>query len=85
MDMTLQKQIIKILAENGISPADIDFRGSKGEVTFFRYQYWRCLPEHALEAISHLVIEDLYEDDDGDDDRGRPIIRRMYSYQFKNA
>lgn len=83
--MSIQKEIIKILADNGIAPADIDFRGSKGEVTYFRYKYWQTLPDHALEAISHLVIEDLYEDDDGDDERGRPIIRRMWSYQFKTA
>jgi len=77
------KQIIKILAENGIVPADIDFRETNGEITFFRYQYWRRLPEHALEAIQHLVIEDLYEDLDGDDEKGRPIIRNIWSYQFR--
>lgn len=80
----IQKQIVKKLTAVGIDPADIDFRGTNGETKFFRYRYWKTLPDEAFESIKDLVIEDCYDDNDGDDDKGRPIIRHLYSYQFKN-
>ncbi len=82
---SVQEQILEKLAQQGISAEDIDFRGSDGKATYFRYRYWSPLPEEAFIAISNLVYEDLYEDEDGDDERGRPIIRRMWNYQIKTA
>ena len=76
--MSVEKQITEALIGTGIDLTDIDFRGSG----YFRYGYWRRLPSEAYEAIAHLVDEDLYEDDDGDDERGRPIIIKRWSYHF---
>jgi hypothetical protein len=86
--MTREEEIVQALAEAGLSSEEIDFRGEFGKadsITHFRYSYWRRLPSDAYEAIAHLVYEDLYEDDDGDDDRGRPIIIKRWSYHFRNV
>jgi len=80
MDNT-SKEIVEILNNHEIASSDIDFYGSDGKVTSFRYRYWKPLPQDAYDSIKHLVYEDLYEDYDGDDGY-RPIIRRMWSYQF---
>ena len=75
----MTKEIIteKLIAA-GADPTRIEWRED-----YLRYGYWSLLPEAAYDAIAEYMYEDLYEDDDGDDDRGRPIIRRLYSYHFK--
>jgi hypothetical protein len=83
----LQNEVQKRLAVYGISSEDIDWRTGfsiDGDYPYMRYGYWKHLPSDAYDAISPLMYEDCYEDDDGDDDRGRPIIRRLYSYKFIN-
>jgi len=75
-------EVVETLGSHGIAEKELSFRGSNGAVTYFTYQGWRSLPTEALEAIAHLAYEDLYEDEDGDDERGRPIIRRMWNYQL---
>jgi hypothetical protein len=79
-----KEQILEILALYNIPAEDISFRGSDGKTTYFTYQSWRELPSEAFRAISNLVFEDIYEDNDGDGDGGRPIIRRLYTYQLLN-
>jgi len=73
-------EITERLIATGISPERIEWRG---EHDYLRVGYWQQLPSKAYAAISEWMEEDLYEDDDGDDDRGRPIIRKLYSYHFK--
>jgi hypothetical protein len=44
--------------------------------------YLKCYnKDHAEKDIKSFV--DLYEDEDGDDDYGRPIIRKIYSVKIK--
>tara|TARA_R100000322_G_scaffold58863_3_gene36281 strand:+ start:272 stop:574 length:303 start_codon:yes stop_codon:yes gene_type:complete len=52
--------------------------------------YLKCYNQnHATLLVSKLAEKgiksfvDLYEDDDGDDDYGRPIIRKIYSVKIK--
>ena len=52
-----------------------------------RFGYWNRLSQaqlsslqEALGVMSNAITEDLYEDDDGDGDNGKPIIRKLYSY-----
>ena len=56
-----------------------------------RFGYWNRLSQaqlsslqEALGVMSNAITEDLYEDDDGDDDNGKPIIRKLYSYTLYN-
>ncbi len=83
----MTKEIItEKLVAAGIPAESIEWRSGSNSgkpYDYFRYNYWRPLPDEALSAISEHMYEDLYEDDDGDDDRGRPIIRRLWSYHFK--
>ena len=74
--------ITRVLEAVGIAAKDLQFHGSDGQTTYFRYQGWRPLPTIAEIAISSLATEEVYEDHDGDDERGRPIIRRLYTYQL---
>ena len=76
----IQTEILQKLTKHGISENEIAFYQNH-----FRYNGWRCLPDEALKDISDLVFEDLYEDNDGDDERGRPIIRRMWYYEYVNS
>ena len=80
--MELQTNILQRLSQFGITESDISFRGSDGKTTYFTYQGWRPLPDDALQSIRDIVSEDIYEDYDGDGERGRPIIRRMWYYEF---
>lgn len=73
--------ITRVLEAVGIAAKDLQFHGSDGQTTYFRYQGWRPLPTIAEIAISALATEEVYEDHDGDE-RGRPIIRRLYTYQL---
>jgi len=77
----MTKEIIteKLIAA-GVPAAKIEWRGPE---PYLRVGYWQQLPNDAYAAISEWMVEDLYEDDDGDDDRGRPLIRKLYSYYFK--
>ena len=74
--------ITRVLEAVGIVAKDLQFHGSDGQTTYFRYQGWRPLPTIAEIAISSLATEEVYEDHVGDDERGRPIIRRLYTYQL---
>jgi hypothetical protein len=80
--MEIQTNILQRLSQFGISESDISFRGWDGKTSCFTYNGWRPLPQDALQSINDLVFEDIYEDYDGDDDRGKPIIRRMWYYEF---
>ena len=83
----LKHEVEKRLAVYGIGKADIDWRTGfslDGDYPYLRYGYWKLLPMDAYDAISKYMWEDCYEDDDGDDERGRPIIRKLYSYKFIN-
>lgn len=81
---TTQTEIIQNLGKCGIRKDEIDFRGNDGSITHFRYRYWRPLTEAEMLSISHIATEEIYDDEDGEDDRGRPITRRLYSYHFTN-
>lgn len=74
----VETQITEILASQGVDE-NLEFREK-----FIRVGYWRRLTDDQYHAISHIVYEDCYEDDDGDDVKGRPIIRKLYSYYYKN-
>jgi len=79
-----QTEIIQTLGKHGFRKDEIDFRGTDGVITHFRYRYWRPLTQAEMESISHIVTEEIYDDEDGEDDRGRPTTRRLYSYHFVN-
>tara|TARA_R110002050_G_scaffold197486_1_gene332366 strand:- start:21 stop:287 length:267 start_codon:yes stop_codon:yes gene_type:complete len=66
-------------------PIEIYYDGASNLA--LRFGYWNRLSQaqlsslqEALGVMSNAITEDLYEDDDGDDDYGKPIIRRLYSY-----
>lgn len=73
-------KIMQQLLSSGIVSNEIEFTSASS----FRYRYWAQLPSDAYSAISGLAEEEIYEDHDGDE-RGRPIIRRLYSYEFTTA
>jgi hypothetical protein len=75
-----EEEIKKQLIKNGVFEGDIQFRGEENN-RYIRISYWRELTEEQLKDTQ--LVEDLYEDDDGDDYRGRPIIIRKYSYYIK--
>jgi hypothetical protein len=76
-----KEELIKAqLIQNGLNEKEIRFRGESNR-RYIRYAYWQKLTESQLQRIN--LEEDLYEDDDGDDDRGQPIIRTLYSYIIK--
>ena len=77
-EQSVKDQLIK----NGLEENQIEFRGSftNPNNRYIRYGYWKPLTENDLKGTD--LIEDIYEDDDGDD-RGRPIIRTLYSYIIK--
>lgn len=71
-------KIMQHLLSAGIVSNEIEFTSASS----FRYRYWAPLPAAAMTALSELIAEDIYEDHDGDDERGRPIIRCLYEYQY---
>jgi len=75
-----EKSILDQLIENGLDENEIEFRGDSNH-RYIRYGYWSRLNETESKNVN--LEEDLYEDDDGDDDNGRSIIRRLYSYIIK--
>jgi hypothetical protein len=75
-------QIKNQLMENGVDGDDIQFRSYPNESRYIRIGYWKPLRPEDLKGIETLS-EDYYEDYDGDDHRGRPIIRGLYSYNIK--
>jgi hypothetical protein len=75
-----EREIKDQLVKNGLEPHRIEFRGDAYNRRYIRYSYWQQLTESQLQGTD--LEEDLYEDDDGDI-RGRPIIRRLYSYIIK--
>jgi hypothetical protein len=79
--ISLKEQSIKErLIQNGATDADIQFRDT-GKYRYVRYGYWKRLTDKQLEGLD--LEEDLYEDMDGDDYRGRPIYIKQYSYRIK--
>lgn len=69
-------KIMDRLLSLGVLSNEIEFTSTSS----FRYRYWAPLPPAAMAALDKLIEEEVYEDHDGDDERGRPIIRRLYSY-----
>jgi hypothetical protein len=80
----IKTTILQRLLPMGVQDSEISFRGSNGVSTHFTYHGWRPLPADAFDSINDLVSEELYEDYDGDGEGGRPIIRRMWYYEFVN-
>lgn len=76
----IEQSIKDQLIQNGLTEKEIQFRGEPDR-RYIRYAYWKQLTESQIKGLN--LIEDIYEDDDGDDDRGRPIIRTLYSYIIK--
>jgi len=78
-------EIIKKLSSLGVSKETIHFHTQYGNANeFMRIDYWKQLTEIQYQAVCHLVVESIYEDDDGDD-QGRPIIRELFSYYLKEV
>lgn len=76
-------EIVEKLSLLGVSKEAIHFHTQYGNHNeFMRIDYWKQLTDIQYQAVSHLVVESIYEDDDGDD-RGRPIIRELFSYYLK--
>jgi hypothetical protein len=72
-----EEEIKTQLINNGLDEKDLEFRG-ESERRYIRYNYWKKINQKFLEGTS--LTEDVYYDDDGDDDYGRPIVRTLYSY-----
>ena len=79
--MEIQSIILQKLSQFGITESDISFHSLNGS-PYFKYQSWRYLPDSALTVIQDISNETYFEDYDGDGDGGRPIIRRMWYYEF---
>ena len=71
--------ITEILLASGINIESLDWRTD----TYLRYCYWTRLPIDAWNAVKEFMDEDIYDDDDGEDYHGRPIIIQRYSYYIK--
>jgi hypothetical protein len=80
----MNKELIteKLLAA-GIEIESLDWRLDWQNNTYLRYCYWTQLPIDAWNAVKEFMDEDIYDDDDGDDYNGRPIIIQHYSYHIK--
>jgi hypothetical protein len=74
-----EEEIKSQLIKNGLDEKGIEFRG-ESDNRYIRYNYWKKINPDQLKGTS--LVQDIYEDDDGDDERG-PIIRILYSYLIK--
>ena len=78
----------KALLKSGLNEKDFDFKMTSENKCTLRYGYWKTMPEDLLmnlhKELSTMDIEhDVYVDDDGDADDGRPMYRYLHSYEIK--
>lgn len=85
-----QAQVEEVLwGDCNISPGDYRWDliawPHRRDTISLRVGYWEKLQPSQFNLLSKYfdVREDLYEDNDGDSDSGRPIIRKLWSYEFK--
>lgn len=84
MKMDIHKEISKWMQVFEVNEKSFSFKeGDTDTKVVLRYGSWKTLPIDLFEKLRLLypaIWEDCYDDDDGDDDEGRPIIRHLYSY-----
>ena len=85
--VTTQEDIIREIAQGKLRWSSC----SDQDGNHWKEPYIKCDNEgHAKSFVAPLTskgvdaVVDCYEDDDGDGDGGRPIIRRIYSVRIKN-
>ena len=87
------REFLKVINDIDISDIIADIDGA--EIRFIRtldtsIPYIKTRTKHVAEEVVHQLLAhdinseiELYEDDDGDGDGGRPIIRKIYSVKLK--
>lgn len=79
---SIKSQIREIIEEYD-PKARFEFAGApNAKHVTVRWGYWKPMPDdlfHEIKKQFPSACEDCYDDDDGDDDEGRPIIRRLWS------